>query len=94
MVEGVGLAHERRFEHQVGFDAEVEFLQVRYCSVPRFRGEAFVHMEPKHLVIVSLQANGDGELRIDGGGPCEFLFRHLFASALNDELFPEFSAVP
>ena len=50
-------------------------------------------MEPENFIIVGFQANGDRERRIDGRGPCEFLFGQLFASALDDEFFSKFGAV-
>ena len=93
MVKGSGFAHERRLEHQVGFDAEIEALKIHHSTVPCGGGESFVDMEAKHFIVVSLEADGHGKRRVDARGPSEFGFRELFTSALNDEFLPKFVAV-
>ena len=35
VVQGIGFVHEGRFEHQIGLDSKVEFLEIGHGTVPR-----------------------------------------------------------
>ena len=65
VIQGIGLAHERGFEHQVGLDSEIEGLKIGHGAVPRSSGESFVDVETEHFIVVGFQANGYRERRVD-----------------------------
>ena len=51
-------------------------------------------MEPQDFVIVGLQSNRYGEIRVDGRRPSELLLGELFTTALDDEFLVHLGAVP